>query len=108
MYGLGESMVQSLRWVTIAVLASLCLVFPAFADDDAEREALARLVHELEALAPLIETAESQANPDARIRFRYDWLRQDLERIRDGIREHIDAPRTEPRTFPPLRGDYRQ
>lgn len=78
------------------------------ADPDAEREALARLIHEIEALAPLIETAESQASPDTRIRFRYDWLRQDLERIRAGIQEHIDAPRTEPRTFPPLRGDYRQ
>jgi RAQPRD family integrative conjugative element protein len=80
----------------------------AFADTSAEREALARLIHEIEALAPLIETAESQANPDTRIRFRYDWLRQDLERIRAGIQEHIDAPRAEPRTFPPLRGDYRQ
>jgi len=80
----------------------------ALADPDAEREALARLVHEIEALEPLIATAESQASPDARIRFRYDWLRQDLERIRTGIQEHIDAPRTEPRTFPPLRGDYRQ
>ncbi len=62
----------------------------------------------MNALAPLIETAESQANPDARIRFRYDWLRKDLARIRAGIQEHLDAPRTEPRTFPPLRGDYRQ
>ena len=31
-----------------------------------------------------------------------------LERVRAGIREHIDAPRNEPRTVPPLRGDYRQ
>ena len=80
----------------------------ALADPDAEREALARLIHEIEALEPLIATAESQASPDARIRFHYDWLCQDLERIRSGIQEHIDAPRTDPRTFPPLRGDYRQ
>jgi len=78
------------------------------ANPDAEREALARLIHEIEAVEPLIATAESQASPDARIRFRYDWLRRDLERIRAGIQEHIDAPRTEPRMFPPLRGDYRQ
>jgi hypothetical protein len=31
----------------------------AFADGDAEREALARLVHELEALAPIISVAEA-------------------------------------------------
>ena len=89
-------------------LACLFLSFAVLADGDAEREALARLIHEINALAPLIKTAESQRSPDARIRFRYDWLRQDLARIRTGIQEHIDAPRNEPRTFPPLRGDYRQ
>jgi RAQPRD family integrative conjugative element protein len=64
----------------VAVLITgLCVVSSlASADADAEREALARLRHEIEALAPLIETAESQASPDARIRFRYDWLRQGL------------------------------
>ena len=89
-------------------MAAAFAVGSAMADADAEREALARLTHELEALEPLLRTAESQANPDARIRFRYDWLRQDLIRVRLGIQEHIDAPRAEPRTFPPLRGDYRR
>jgi RAQPRD family integrative conjugative element protein len=78
------------------------------ADPDAERENLARLIHEVEALEPIVNAAESQANSDARVRFRYDWLRHDLARVRLGIQEHIDAPRAEPRTFPPLRGDYRR
>ena len=81
---------------------------PALADSDAERETLARLIHELQALEPLIRSAESQVNPDTRVRFRYDWLRQDLARVRLGIQEHIDVPRAGPRTFPPLRGDYRR
>ena len=80
----------------------------AAADTDGEHTELARLVHELDALEPLIREAEAQANPDARIRFRYDWLRQDLSRVRQGIEEHIEVPRAEPRTFPPLRGDYRR
>ncbi len=79
-----------------------------FADADGERAALARTIHELQAIQPLITEAASQANPDARVRFQYDWLRQDLHRIRVGIQEHIDTPRSEPRTFPPLRGDYRR
>ena len=91
-----------------AFVGLLVLGNVALADPDAEREALARLSHEIEALEPLIRSAESQANPDARVRFRYDWLRQDLSRVRLGIQEHIDAPRAEPRTFPPLRGDYRR
>ena len=80
----------------------------ALADADAERELLARIAHEIEAIQPLIKQAASQADSDARIRFQYHWLRQDLVRIQRGIREHIDAPRAEPRTFPPLRGDYRR
>ena len=80
----------------------------AAADAQDEREILARIVHELEALEPLLDAAEAEANPDARVRFRYDWLRVDLRQIEGGIQEHIDAPRVEPRTFPPLRGDYRQ
>ena len=78
------------------------------ADADSEREALARLSHELAALEPLIREAEVQADHNARIRFQYDWLRQDLARVRMGIQEHINAPRAEPRKVEPLRGDYRR
>lgn len=90
------------------LLAAALGLQPVLADEDAERAALAGIVHELEGLEPLIREAEAQARPDARIRMRYDWLRRDLARIRRGVRDHIDAPRSEPRTFPPLRGDYRQ
>ena len=78
------------------------------ADADAERETLARIIHELEVLEPLLAEAKAAADPDVRVRFRYDWLNKDLERIRQGIQEHIDAPRAEPRAIAPLRGDYRR
>jgi len=108
MHGLDRHFIRTSRLTAIALLVSLVPLVAVSADANAEREALARLSHEIEALTPLVDTAESQASPDARIRFRYDWLRQDLARIRAGIQQHIDAPRVEPRTFPPLRGDYRQ
>ena len=93
----------------VAILIALCIpLSPAMADTDGEREALARLVHEIDALAPLIAQAQSQADPNARIRFRYDWLREDLGRVRSGIQAQIDAPRAEPRKVEPLRGDYRR
>ncbi|MEQ8234498.1 MAG: RAQPRD family integrative conjugative element protein [Gammaproteobacteria bacterium] len=108
MQGLTHSYKRASWLAAIAVTGLVTGSLQARADADAEREALARLAHEVEALEPVIKTAEAQASPDARIRFRYDWLRQDLERVRAGIQEHIDAPRAEPRTFPPLRGDYRR
>lgn len=95
------------RWLWAGAIA-LLLAAPAQADRDGEREALARLVHELATLEPLIREAEVQADPDARIRFQYDWLHQDLARIRLGIREHLNAPHSEPRPVEPLRGDYRR
>jgi RAQPRD family integrative conjugative element protein len=95
--------------VLVAAVLTPLPTSPAHAaDPDAERDALARLIHEIEALDPLILRAEANATPDARIRFRYDWLRQDLSRIRSGVQDHLDAPRNEPRHVRPLRGDYRQ
>ena len=80
----------------------------AVADADAEREVLARIIHEFELLEPLLAEAKAAAEPDARIQFRYGWLKKDLERVREGIQEHIDAPRAEPRSVVPLRSDYRR
>ncbi len=100
-----------MRFTQLLVLGLLSTALPvqfANADADGEREVLARIAHEIEAVQPLIRQAASQANPDARVRFQYDWLRQDLDQIQHGIREHIDAPLAEPRTFSPLRGDYRR
>ena len=56
----------------------------------------------------LYETVRDMGVPDARIRFEHDWLRRDLDLMKDGIQSHIDAPRAQPRSFPPLRGDYRR
>jgi RAQPRD family integrative conjugative element protein len=78
-----------LLWATVAL-----------ADDDGER--VARVIHEIDALKPLIAEAEAQANPDACVKFHYPWLKQDLEYIKLGIREHIETPRPEPRSFPAL------
>jgi RAQPRD family integrative conjugative element protein len=98
--------------LTLLTLSLVTLPLPVAAQGypspAAEREHLARLLHEIETLGPLIDEAERHADPDARIRFQYHWLRQDLDRVSQGIREHLQAPRAEPRQVPPLRGDYRR
>ncbi|KGD66141.1 integrative conjugative element protein [Alcanivorax nanhaiticus] len=95
-------------WLPSFLIIGLVVTPAAFADADAEREALAKVIHEINALDSLIKRAEANAEQDSRIRFRYDWLRQDLKNIKDGIQSHIDSPRAQPRSFPPLRGDYRR
>jgi RAQPRD family integrative conjugative element protein len=80
----------------------------AWADAESESQALTRVLHELDLLEPLLAEAEAAADPDARVHFRYDWLKNDLARVRAGIEEHVDA--LEAITLPviPLRGDYRR
>ncbi len=96
------------RYRLFISIALLLGSFPVDADQATEREQLARLAHELDALQPLIDAAEAEAHYPARIRFQYPWLRQDLEKIRQGILEHLNAPQGEPRPIPPLAGDYRR
>lgn len=96
----------ALRTLTLPLLLSgLALSLPAQAGS--EREALARLVHELDGLEILIEEAESYGGR-GRIRFQYGWLRTDLARVRAGIEAYLNDDREEPREVPPLRGDYRR
>jgi len=104
----GAAQLSALHVLVPTFLGCLLIATSALADTDAEHAALARVAHELETLDSVVRSAESQADPDARICFRYDWLREDLERVRSGIQDHLDAPRAEPRSFPLLRGDYRQ
>ena len=95
-------------WPSTFLVIGLSVTSAALADTGAEREALAKIIHELNALEPLIKQAQANAEQDVRIRFRYDWLRLDLKQIKDGIQSHIDSPRAQPLSFPPLRGDYRR
>ena len=79
----------------------------ARAADDAEREDLARIDYELERVQAMVAQAKLRAPTGQRVRFQYDWLQRDLSLVRQGIDDHLEAPR-QPRPVPPLRGDYRQ
>jgi len=92
--------------LTLGIIAMIPT--PCFANNDSEKARLIALINELEALKPLISEAEDHAWIDTRIHLNYTWLRQDLERIKSGIRDYIDTPSTEPRSFAPLTGNYRQ
>lgn len=92
---------------TALASAALFSFGPAFADEDAERENLARLEHEIAILADEVRAAKADAPTLARVRFQYDDLARDLELIRLGITDHLNAPR-QPRPVEPLKGDYRR
>lgn len=88
-----------------AVLAFAAL--SASADLDNEREQLASISNELALLQERVLTAAKTADATGRVRFQYEWLAKDLELVRRGVDDHLDAPR-QPRVIPPLKGDYRR
>ena len=92
---------------SLLAIAALAGSASARADEDQERENLARLEHEIRVLQANVRSAAAQGNTLARVQFRYDWLEQDLELVRRGLADHLDAPR-QPRPVPPLKADYRR
>jgi RAQPRD family integrative conjugative element protein len=79
----------------------------ASADLDTEREQLASISNELALLQERVLAASKTADATGRVRFQYEWLAKDLELVRRGVDDHLDAPR-QPRAIPPLKGDYRR
>ncbi len=75
--------------------------------NETELAALTRLENELLLLVHTVREAE-RAGQHLRYQFSYDALRQDLTRIRLGIREYRAGELSQPREIEPLSGEYRR
>jgi len=96
-----------MRMIKTLILLVAVLSAPAYAVTDQERSALQRLNVELEAITKIIDEAQQAANPDDRRKVNYQRLRADLLKIQQGILDAASAVRREPRSLPPIEGDYR-
>ncbi len=96
----------------VAVLLGVSLLtlqLPVAADGAAESERLIALVRQLDMLDRLAEHSERLPKQDAsRYHFDYARLREDIERVRSGIRDYLTPQRAQPRDPTTLIGDYRQ
>ena len=92
----------------IAVVGFLTIIylFPAYAVTDGERLALQRLHSELTSIQEIIKAAEQNSNDQGRYLVDYDQLRRDLGQVRQGIEGILNSRRREPRSLPPIEGDY--
>jgi len=97
---------KSVCILACAMAAFIAASMSMASDAEVERAALVRLIHELERVEPLIRQAETAAVSTERVQFQYLWLRADLDKIKAGIREYLDAAPITPRVIPPLAGDY--
>jgi RAQPRD family integrative conjugative element protein len=81
------------------------MVSTTCAEEAGEHAALGHLVRAMESLAPWVDAAEVQAEPDIRS-SRYTCLRGDLSRVRQGIESHINGPHEVPSKPEALCLDY--
>jgi RAQPRD family integrative conjugative element protein len=92
-----------------ALALVLAGVQPALAADAASEHAqLAALVRQLDMLDRLAEHSATLPRPDgSRYHFDYARLREDIERVRAGIRDYLTPQRAQPRDPVALVGGYR-
>lgn len=88
------------------ILIAAGLSVPAYSITDQERTILHRLYTELDAVTKIIDETQHAANPNHRRQVDYQVLREDLEEVQQGILDAVNAERREPRSLPPLEGQY--
>ncbi len=90
----------------LALLPAVFSVSTAYAN---EPTSLAILLRQLDVIERLAEDSARLPRDDtSRYHFDYTRFRDDLQRMRQGIRDHLSPQRAQPRDPLPLQGDYRR
>ncbi|PHS00170.1 MAG: hypothetical protein COA78_24295 [Blastopirellula sp.] len=87
-------------------LLMLFITSSVFAITDEERSALLRATAEIMIIETIVEEAEQGVNVEDRKKIQYETIKQDLEKIRQGLLDVINEVRREPRMLPPISGEY--
>lgn len=92
--------------IMVSLLVTIGLNNTAMADTAQMDATLQRISNILNLVNPLINTAEAEQNPNARVQFQFNALRQDIARVQSGIAEAVKHVSVQPRQVMPLEGDY--
>ena len=98
------------RAIAVLLAVSALTIEPVLAGDGATEHAqLAALIRQLDMIDRLAEhSASLPRQGDSRYHFDYARLREDIERVRQGIRDYLSPQRAQPRDPVDLLGGYRQ
>ena len=100
------------------LLASLIFVsVTGFANNANLNETLVRIINQINAIMPLLDEAQTELNPNARIQLhlksytdnegeQHAGVREDLLMIRNGLIDYINQPVIAPRKIKPLNNDF--
>lgn len=97
---------RSTLLIYVSLLLTSIFVFSANANTKNMTHDLNQMDLILQQLSPLIDQAVKDQDPDAFVKFRFDILRHDIEKIRVGIAEAMLKRPVMPRNVSPLMGDY--
>lgn len=97
----------SLSWSAWLIAVLIVCSQTVGASEDVEREELTRILHEIRYLEKSLIIARTRADEEAVTTFDYDALADDLYYISEGISDHLNRIRREPRTLPAIDGEYR-
>lgn len=99
------------HWLEQRVAVCL-LLFPVLSfssETGSEPARLAALLRQLDVIERLAEDSARLPRDDtSRYHFDYARFRDDIQRMRQGIRDHLSPQRAQPRDPLPLQGDYRR
>ena len=92
--------------VTLIFLFVSTFFLTSYADTELENISLIKVAHILDSISTMINAAEAQSDPLARVQFNYQTLRDDISLIHQGIMQKLDFPTIEPMVVHPLKDDF--
>jgi len=93
----------------VIFVALLLLTVPGLSiagAEDAERAALARIIHEVNLIEQMVTDAERNKSNTSQYTFQYPSLKSDLNAIVEGIQAHLSRPSRMPKAVAPLIKNY--
>ena len=87
----------------ILILWAMALSYPVMAQaNEAEKEALALIISEMQYIKQLIIDAELKKNTNAVYAFDYQALRADFNGVISGLQDYLERPSRTPAVITPL------
>lgn len=94
--------------IRVLMLTVIAFHSDCFAAGEHEQQ-LSLLIRQLDTLDTLVLRASRDEAPESNTRYRFDYprLTQDIQRIRQGVKNYLSPSRAQPRDSTELVGEYR-
>lgn len=95
-----------IKRLIISACITLTMCQLSLANTEQMNATLARVSMILTQVNPLINAAEKEQDKNTRVKFQFEALRSDIEKIQAGIAQEVNLVSIQPRNVKPISGDY--